>query len=196
MSSGLETVFAAGSKQRGVVSKPLPRKIEFQNPNDDCSCRCPCCTAGSTHFSRRRTDFSPVYLANEKAGASGHISPQQQQDVEGCDMAEAMAAMGLAIIAMKRKNACTRRIAEIVLPTLSKKQVSRESTERILAATQWSCAQKLFSSRTYPMWPIEAFLLLVTMLSSLLLGFAEAISQVVWLLLLRQLRVRCTKAAL
>jgi hypothetical protein len=35
-------------------------------------------------------------------------------------MAEAMAAMGLAIIAMKRKNACTRRIARFVLPTLSK----------------------------------------------------------------------------
>jgi len=76
MSSGLETVFAAGSKQRGVVSKPLPRKIEFRNPNDDCSCRRPCCTAGSTHFSRRRTDFSlrvrrPVHRAHLAATAAG-----------------------------------------------------------------------------------------------------------------------------
>jgi len=50
----------------------------------------------------------------------GHIAPQQQQDVEGCKMAEAMAAMGLAIIATKRKNACTRRIAKFVLLTFQK----------------------------------------------------------------------------
>jgi hypothetical protein len=35
-------------------------------------------------------------------------------------MAEAMAATGLAIIARKRNNACTRRIAEFVLPKFLK----------------------------------------------------------------------------
>ncbi len=71
MSSGLETVFVAGSKQRGVVSKPLLRKPEFRNRNDDCSCRCPCCKSGSTHFCRRRTAFSHVCPASERDGASG-----------------------------------------------------------------------------------------------------------------------------
>jgi hypothetical protein len=63
----------------------------------------------------------------------GHIAPQQQQDVEGCNMAEAMAAMGLAIIAMKRKNACTRRIAKFVLLTFQK---SKLLAKRLSASSQ------------------------------------------------------------
>ena len=48
-------------------------------------------------------------------------------------MAEAMAAMGLAIIAMKRKNACTRRIAKFVLPTFQK---SKFLAKRLSARSQ------------------------------------------------------------